>query len=654
MGSISEEEVRAIDEAESATASQVFSSSMDSSNSQDVNNYDHSMKLSRKLATAKYQRLPGPQLMLTLSRLGGVLISHAEVRDLVQYSVVGPIVNKPKWAHFGPWRNSSQTDDNEYSFTFIDEFFEKRWIRMDSAVSDREEFWNHMMNVPIGIKEQIRERVLMMDSLEDLEKCAELKTQLLITTNEMVNNGYPFPDHSTLATKEKCVFFLTSDMMDSLEDLEKCAELKTQLLITTNEMVNNGYPFPDHSTLATKEKYSVATKDSPLFALDCEMCLTSAGCHELTRISIVREDGSVVLDTLVKPENEITDYLTKYSGITPKLMDSVTTSLKDVQAAIRAVLPSDAILCGHSLEFDFRSMRMAHPYCIDIGLIYNISGNTRLKTSLKNLMALFFNEEIQNTGGHCSVEDAWCAMRLLKLKLEKGLVFGNCRYGWNYAEWSKCKGSEAKADEQCEPVPKKVARLSPRERRFCACGELIGVECIIQHCQCQKSPPTECIKCLANNVVSSSEANFDWSNALREDYCDSYRPLSYYLIDMRKTVMCGFTVPNQINIQKCETFKVRRPESFPSIARFVDEVSCDILEYGLALVEIDFVGRQNEYSSEEDEEGEVCDGRWRMQKAVNELDGHVEKIIRAAARFSLIIIVMSSSKSSICYLKVKQ
>ncbi|KIH50337.1 hypothetical protein ANCDUO_19585 [Ancylostoma duodenale] len=78
----------------------------------------------------------------------------------------------------------------------------------------------------------------------------------------------------------------------------------------------------------------------------------------------IREDGSVVFDTLVKPKNEITDYLTKFSGITPALMEPVTTTVEDVQEAIRAVLPPDAILCGHSLEFDLRAMRMAHPYVL--------------------------------------------------------------------------------------------------------------------------------------------------------------------------------------------------------------------------------------------------------------------------------------------------
>lgn len=75
----------------------------------------------------------------------------------------------------------------------------------------------------------------------------------------------------------------------------------------------------------------------------------------------MNEKGELLLDTLVKPHNPIRDYLTEHSGITKELLEGVNVRLADVQKAIRAILPDDSILCGHSIENDLRAMQMSHP-----------------------------------------------------------------------------------------------------------------------------------------------------------------------------------------------------------------------------------------------------------------------------------------------------
>lgn len=52
------------------------------------------------------------------------------------------------------------------------------------------------------------------------------------------------------------------------------------------------------------------TAGRKVLAMDCEMCKTEGGNMDLTRISIVGWDGSVVMDELVKPDKPIIDYLT--------------------------------------------------------------------------------------------------------------------------------------------------------------------------------------------------------------------------------------------------------------------------------------------------------------------------------------------------------
>jgi RNA exonuclease 1 len=53
---------------------------------------------------------------------------------------------------------------------------------------------------------------------------------------------------------------------------------------------------------------------------------------ELLRVTVVAADGHLVYDSLVKPENYIIDYTTKFSGITAcDLNEHATKSIRDVQ-----------------------------------------------------------------------------------------------------------------------------------------------------------------------------------------------------------------------------------------------------------------------------------------------------------------------------------
>ncbi|KAH8266046.1 hypothetical protein KR038_001381 [Drosophila bunnanda] len=209
---------------------------------------------------------------------------------------------------------------------------------------------------------------------------------------------------------------------------------RTKLLLSALQMVDEGYPIPLSGELHsrfrnfkfTKKSYEPVTNRSPMFGVDCEMCRTVAGLNELTRISIVDEQYKTVYETLVMPDNRISDYLTQYSGITEDIMRKVTKRLDQVQNEVSALLPPDAILVGQSLNSDLNAMRMMHPYVIDTSVCFNISGVRRRKSKLKHLAQTFLQETIQdNKGGHDSIEDSRATLKLVKMKLANSIEFGD-------------------------------------------------------------------------------------------------------------------------------------------------------------------------------------------------------------------------------------
>ena len=217
-----------------------------------------------------------------------------------------------------------------------------------------------------------------------------------------------------------------------LPDTDKFPRI--QLLLSLCQMVEENYPVPLKGELAkkygdyvmTKDMYIEATATSPMFGLDCEMCRTTSGELELTRISLVDESMNIIYDSLVKPENPITDYLTRYSGITEELLDNVTTTLLDVQEMLRKLLPADAILVGQSLNFDLHTLKMMHPYIVDTSVIFNITGDRYRKTKLQTLVREFLGERIQESkAGHCSTEDSKASLKLTQLKLANSVDYGD-------------------------------------------------------------------------------------------------------------------------------------------------------------------------------------------------------------------------------------
>ena len=143
----------------------------------------------------------------------------------------------------------------------------------------------------------------------------------------------------------------------------------------------------------------------------------------LARCSVVDYNSNVIEDIYVKPDIYVTDYRTKYSGITPKHLRSPSClKFKVAQNRIAAAI-ENKIVIGHSVDIDLGVLGLRVPFnhLIDIKSISAInklmvdSGwEYRGGFSLKKLTKTLLKRNIQ-VKTHCSVEDACATMEVFKV-----------------------------------------------------------------------------------------------------------------------------------------------------------------------------------------------------------------------------------------------
>ena len=171
---------------------------------------------------------------------------------------------------------------------------------------------------------------------------------------------------------------------------------------------------------------------------DCEMCYTVYGMELVRLTATAWPSGEEILDVLVRPMGEILDLNSRFSGISPQQLtnaqpyhEGAEEGTTDSASSLRIVSSPSAArellfkhispetpIIGHALENDFGAARIIHPYFVDSALLFPHRFGLPYRNSLKVLMKINLNRDIQMTSdnklGHDSKEDARAAGDLVR------------------------------------------------------------------------------------------------------------------------------------------------------------------------------------------------------------------------------------------------
>ena len=219
------------------------------------------------------------------------------------------------------------------------------------------------------------------------------------------------------------------------------------------------------SVLQFQETPANSRTDLPkAICLDCEMGYTTRGLELIRFTATSWPTGVTVADVLVRPQGEILDLNSRFSGVWPRHMtesipfepgkevptdsdpnstDKTPKHIMASPAAARSLLfqyltPTTPLL-GHALENDVNTLRIIHPCIVDSALLYPHKAGLPYRRGLKALMASELQRTIQtagvksgaDAGGHDSREDANAAGELIRHYLWqqwKTMRFG----GWKF------------------------------------------------------------------------------------------------------------------------------------------------------------------------------------------------------------------------------
>ena len=160
-----------------------------------------------------------------------------------------------------------------------------------------------------------------------------------------------------------------------------------------------------------------------IFGIDCEMVGVGEGKEDvLARVSIVTKDD-VLLDTFVRVDEEITEFRTEVSGVTPEKLAEADKDFQTVSLLVQDILDHADVIVGHGLDHDQEVLMIEFPHSkVRDTSKYRPFLKGGRTPSLKKLTKKYLEREIQD-GEHDSVDDARAAVDLYLLVFLKKFFY---------------------------------------------------------------------------------------------------------------------------------------------------------------------------------------------------------------------------------------
>ncbi|KAJ5565635.1 hypothetical protein N7535_007273 [Penicillium sp. DV-2018c] len=185
-----------------------------------------------------------------------------------------------------------------------------------------------------------------------------------------------------------------------------------------------------HYRRAPRSSHSLPKRRA--IVIDCEMVRMSYGRREIAFLTAIDFlTGDVLINNYVKPDGSVSDWDTRYSGVTPYAMSKAVkegTALAGragARAKLWEFMDSNTVLIGHGIINDLDALGIIHPNIVDSSIITSeavfptarANENLARAWSLKTLAKQLLDYDIQTSKlGHSALEDAhatrdvviWC------------------------------------------------------------------------------------------------------------------------------------------------------------------------------------------------------------------------------------------------------